>query len=174
MRDVVSILGTSGKLLELDQVGNRGNAHRCRGKSRGLRALPELFERDRMINEEIHGPQRIIAIEHGKHLHAPVPDPLASNLRIGEVHRIHRRPGLESQAYQRINGLSRRPGIQVDDQINVGGEPRVPMQNNRESTDHHVANTGSIQLVEERFEDGHPGIVRSIRCDLHRLSPPIG
>lgn len=78
---------------------------------------------------------------------------------IGKRRRVDWRTGSKAETDEGIDGPPCFDRGQVNDEIDISGESRKPMQNRRDTTDHDVAHVGSVQCLEERLQQRHGGSI---------------
>jgi len=63
--------------------------------------------------------------------------------------------GLKPRPVRVSSAFLTSAGGQVDHQVDVGGQARVPVEHRREPADDHVANLRAVERFEDRFEERH-------------------
>jgi hypothetical protein len=108
-----------------------------------------------VLGEEVHGAHGVVGIDEREDSHPLLVDPAPSRVGIGEVGSGYGEPWLEAQGGKDLEGFSGLVRLQIDDQIDIGGEASVAVEYGGETADDHVADLGLVEGGEERLEQGH-------------------
>lgn len=87
-----------------------------------------------------------------QHGHALVLDPAPPLLRVREVPEGDRGARAVAEAFQGPDGAAEVLRVERDDEVEVGGQARVPVQDDGNPPDHQIAGARRLQGGEDAFE----------------------
>ena len=151
---VGDILRPSGLSLEGDEVVDRCHTYGDSSEAHRHRAAPELGERHRRLEEQVHHRDASGRPER-EHQHPLVAGPGRSLRGIGEVARRHRNVGLKARRLERAQGPRDLLGLEIHHQVDVARRAKMTVEDDREPTDHDVAAAPFVQVAKQGFQGKH-------------------
>lgn len=171
---ILQVLSPSGKSLEKNEVRDGGYTDLGPRDGHDFGTIPELLERQGILDEQVDLAHGLLRVVEGEHAHVFPFDPFAPGGRLGELFEHDGRARLETQRRQSRQDLPGFAFVQVDDEVDVGREPRVPVEHGRQPTHDDVARAGRVQGGKDRFEESHGrSLPPGARWTRYRKAVPV-
>ncbi len=150
--DVGEILRPSRAALERDQIFDRGDRHHRGPEVRANGTRERVVEDQRFLDEDIDLGRRMVRTPQCEHDHALVGDPGRADRRIGQIDRADGRPRTITESLESFYGRDHVRAIESEHEIEIGGEARRAMKDDRDATDDDVTNPCGFKCHEDGFE----------------------
>jgi hypothetical protein len=148
---VVEIDWTPGEGFHPAEGGEGDNwaGRKTRSQLHPWGAPPLGLEGEGELAEEVDHEIPSVRSDEGKDLHALVPFPAVSDVRIGEIFGCHWQVGTKAEALEDVESPEEVGCLQGEREVDVVRHPEMAVRHDRQSAAHQVADVGPIQLGNE-------------------------